>query len=56
MQALGAYGFLGLEQGKPHFLVYIPTALDRLIDVTGRTGGLSQFHALARRCRTSIGR
>ena len=24
MQALGAYGFLGLEQGKSHFLAHIP--------------------------------
>jgi aminoglycoside/choline kinase family phosphotransferase/choline kinase len=54
MQALGAYGFLGLEQGKPHFLAHLPIALDRLIDVTGRTVTLPRLHALARRCRTSI--
>ncbi len=56
MQALGAFGFLGLEQNKPHFLAHIPTALDRLIDVTGRTGGLPRLDALARRCRDSIGK
>lgn len=55
MQALGAFGFLGLERGKPHFLAHLPTALDHLIDVTGRTGTLPRLHALARRCRTSIG-
>jgi aminoglycoside/choline kinase family phosphotransferase/choline kinase len=55
MQVLGAFGFLGLEQGKPHFLAHLPTALDRLIGVTGRTGTLPQLHALASRCRTSIG-
>jgi aminoglycoside/choline kinase family phosphotransferase/choline kinase len=56
MQALGAFSFLGLEQGKPHFLAHLPTALDRLIDVTGRTGSFPQLHALARRCRASIGK
>ena len=56
MQVLGAYGFLGLEQGKPHFLAHLPAALDRLIDVTGRTGCLPQLHTLARRCRVSIGK
>jgi aminoglycoside/choline kinase family phosphotransferase/choline kinase len=55
MQALGAYGFLGLERGKPHFLAHIPPALDILIDVAGRTGTLPRLHALARRCRASIG-
>ena len=54
MQALGAYGFLGREQGKSHFLAHIAPALDRLIDVTGRTGTLPRLHALARRCRASV--
>ncbi|MDZ4063163.1 MAG: phosphotransferase [Coriobacteriia bacterium] len=56
MQVLGAYGFLGLERDKPHFLAHIPPALDRLIDITGRTGALPRLHALARRCRASIGK
>ncbi|MBI1871689.1 MAG: phosphotransferase [Chlamydiae bacterium] len=30
MQALGAYGFLGLKKGKKQFLEYIPVALARL--------------------------
>ena len=54
MQALGAYGYLGREQGKPHFFVHIAPALDRLIDVTGRTGTLPRLHALAQRCRASV--
>jgi aminoglycoside/choline kinase family phosphotransferase/dTDP-glucose pyrophosphorylase len=54
MQALGAYGFLGRERGKSHFFVHIAPALNRLIDVTGRTGTLPQLHALARRCRASM--
>jgi aminoglycoside/choline kinase family phosphotransferase/choline kinase len=51
MQALGAYGFLGREQGKSRFLAHIAPALDRLIDVTGRMETLPRLHALARRCR-----
>ena len=54
MQALGAYGFLGREQGKSRFLAHIAPALDRLIDITGRTGILPRLHALARRCRASV--
>ena len=30
MQALGAYGFLGLKKGKPAFLQFIPPALHQL--------------------------
>jgi hypothetical protein len=51
MQALGAYGFLGLKRGKPHFLAHIPPALDNLLAVTAETGCLPHLHALARRCR-----
>lgn len=51
MQALGAYGFLGIERGKPHFLAHIPPALERLVAVTDRLGGLPRLKALALRCR-----
>ncbi|MBU0575235.1 MAG: phosphotransferase [Proteobacteria bacterium] len=54
MQALGAYGFLGLERGKSHFLAHLPRGLDRLIDVTGWLESLPRLHALARRCRAAI--
>jgi hypothetical protein len=50
MQALGAYGFLGLKRGKPHFLTHIRPALDNLIAVTAEVGALPCLHALARRC------
>jgi len=56
MQALGAYGFLGRERGKPHFLAHIPPALDLLIDVARRLETLPRLHALARRCRARVGR
>ena len=56
MQALGAYGFLGRERGKPHFLAHIPAALDRLIDITDRLETLPQLNALARRCCVKVPR
>jgi hypothetical protein len=51
MQALGAYGFLGLKRGKPDFLAHIRPALENLIEVTGEVGGLPRLNALALRCR-----
>jgi aminoglycoside/choline kinase family phosphotransferase len=33
MQALGAYGFLGLVKGHRHFLAHVPAALDSLRNV-----------------------
>ncbi|MEI7673933.1 MAG: phosphotransferase, partial [Deltaproteobacteria bacterium] len=51
MQALGAYGFLGLKREKPHFLAHIRPALDNLITVTAAAGSLPHLHTLARRCR-----
>jgi aminoglycoside/choline kinase family phosphotransferase len=54
MQALGAYGFLGLGKGKRHFLTHIPPALDRLTAVTDEVGVLPRLHALARRCRDRV--
>jgi N-acetylmuramate 1-kinase len=39
MQAMGAYGFLGLERGRPEFLAHIPTARHALCDVLERIEG-----------------
>jgi len=41
MQALGAYGFLSQEKGLVEFADYIPIARERLIELSGRDGGLS---------------
>ncbi|MCX5837327.1 MAG: phosphotransferase [Deltaproteobacteria bacterium] len=56
MQALGAYGFLGLKRGKPHFLAHIRPALENLVAVTAEAGSLPRLHALARRCREAAGK
>jgi aminoglycoside/choline kinase family phosphotransferase len=55
MQALGAYGFLGLKRGKPHFLAHIHPALENLVAVTAEAGRLPCLYALACRCRTALG-
>ena len=46
MQALGAYGFLGLVKGRPHFLEHVPAALASLTEVAGRIGALDSLHEL----------
>jgi aminoglycoside/choline kinase family phosphotransferase len=43
MQALGAYGFLGLVKERPHFLEHIPAALGSLQAVVARVSGLDSL-------------
>jgi hypothetical protein len=43
MQALGAYGFLGLIKGHEHFLRHIPAALKSLQRIVGEIDGLGQL-------------
>jgi aminoglycoside/choline kinase family phosphotransferase len=45
MQALGAYGFLGLVKGHTQFLQHIPKALSSLGQVVAKIGGLEQLEA-----------
>jgi aminoglycoside/choline kinase family phosphotransferase len=40
MQALGAYGFLGLQKGRAEFLTYVPVALRSLRNVASGLDGL----------------
>lgn len=49
MQALGAYGFLGLVKEHPHFLAHIPPALASLREVAARIPGLDHFRGLLNR-------
>ncbi|MEA3187886.1 MAG: N-acetylmuramate 1-kinase [Chthoniobacter sp.] len=46
MQALGAYGFLGLAKERPQFLDYIPPALASLREVVARIDGLRELPEL----------
>jgi N-acetylmuramate 1-kinase len=43
MQALGAYGFLGLIKAHKHFLKHIPAAVKSLQRIVENIGGLSQL-------------
>jgi N-acetylmuramate 1-kinase len=43
MQALGAYGFLGLVKGHQHFLKYIPAAVKSLRGVVAEIAGLESL-------------
>jgi NDP-sugar pyrophosphorylase family protein/aminoglycoside/choline kinase family phosphotransferase len=53
MQALGAYGYLGIQQGKQSFLLHIPQALDYLKQVASCVG-LSRILKLISECRDKI--
>ena len=46
MQALGAYGFLGIQKGRADFLAHIPAARRSLREVAARIDGLDDFVAL----------
>src|SRR2546421_9720211 len=46
MQALGAYGFLGLVKGHKHFLEHIPKAVNSLREVVAKIDGLDLFKNL----------
>ena len=46
MQALGAYGFLGVGKGKESFLKHIPVAKGRLAAVLSKVGGLESVRTV----------
>jgi len=46
MQALGAYGFLGLAKGNKAFLEHIPAALDSLGEILAETAALAPLRVL----------
>jgi aminoglycoside/choline kinase family phosphotransferase len=48
MQALGAYGFLGLKRGMPEFLSHIPNGIKNLIDASNHAKHLPLLNRLAR--------
>ena len=54
MQALGAYGFLGLEKGLKPFLDHIPAGLLHLRRAAGHTASLLLLQKLCLECQKSI--
>jgi len=54
MQALGAYGFLGLHKGKTDFLKHIPAGLHNLETATEKAGCLPHLHDLAKACKSIL--
>jgi aminoglycoside/choline kinase family phosphotransferase len=54
MQALGAYGFLGLKRGISEFLNYIPNGVANLIDATTRAKHLPLLKNLALNCQNAL--
>ncbi len=55
MQALGAYGFLGLVKNKRDFLAHIPNGVKNLATVTSLTDTLPVLNDLARTCLSRLG-
>ncbi len=51
MQALGAYGFLGLNKGLKAFLDHIPAGLHHLLEATSRVSSLPLLHDLSLKCQ-----
>jgi hypothetical protein len=56
LQALGAYGFLGLKQGHTGFLAHINKALDNLLDATAQNKRLLLIRLLAQNCENALSR
>ncbi len=54
MQALGAYGFLGLRKGLPAFLEHIPAGLHALRRATADVPSLGYLRELSHVCRPVI--
>jgi len=56
MQALGAYGFLGLKSGLTDFLAHIPRGIVNLVDSASRSKRLPLLKNLALKCQQYLGR
>jgi hypothetical protein len=53
MQALGAYGFLGLDKGLTAYLEHVPAGLRNLARAAGHAASLRRLLELCERCRTA---
>jgi aminoglycoside/choline kinase family phosphotransferase len=56
IQALGAYGFLGLKKHKTDFLGHIGNGLENLLMAVDNAGGLEMLNDLATECETILAR
>ena len=56
MQALGAYGYLGVQKGLQAFLEHIPGGLKNLYLATSQVGSLPKLQELSMICLKAIGR
>jgi len=54
MQALGAYGFLGLKKNKLDFLKHVYNGIRNLILATSNTGNLPVLHGLSQQCENIL--
>jgi len=54
MQALGAYGFLGLKKNKPAFLKHIKNGLTNLIIAVNQTPKFARLKDLTIECQTAL--
>lgn len=56
LQALGAYGFLGLKKHKPAFLSHIGNGIENLLTAVDNVRGLDALGDLATECETILAR
>jgi len=56
LQALGAYGFLGLKKHKPAFLGHIGNGLENLLMAIDNVGSLEMLTDVATECETILAR
>jgi aminoglycoside/choline kinase family phosphotransferase len=54
LQALGAYGFLGLKKNKPAFMHHIANGLENLLMAVDNVSGLAMLNDLATECETIL--
>ncbi|MDR2982745.1 MAG: phosphotransferase [Puniceicoccales bacterium] len=54
MQALGAYGFLGIVKNRQDFLAHFPPALENLFAITRSNSSLPHLHQLTVRMRDKM--
>jgi N-acetylmuramate 1-kinase len=54
MQALGAYGYLGLKKNKPTFLTHINNGLTNLLIALNHAPALAMLKDLVIQCRTAL--